>query len=555
MMNGPVVRVSGATLAGLLCGLVMVPGSVTGASASPGASETGKRIADQGAANASAVACASCHGADGSGNDAAGFPRLAGLNAAYLEKQLLSYRDGSNKNPVMASMATSLSLEEIKEVAAYYAGLDAASHATAPAGVPIDRGKKLAEDGDFSQRGLPACVQCHGAGGLGVGSTFPPLAGQPYQYLVEQLAAWKSGIRTNDPLGMMRHVTKLLTGDEVRSVAAYFAAQPVSQAPKNTQAKSNKQKSTVKTAAPAVHTGPVAHHGEVAPGRGPENDGYFVPPSRENFPDGPFGEKVQQGEAIFNHTNTHKVSRGYVGNEQVCSGCHLDAGRLANSAPLWGSWVSYPAYRRKTKAVNTLIERVQGCFKYSMNSQGSKVKHPPAAESDTIVSLVSYAYWLSTGAPTGDSNIAGRGYARVAETSLGFDPGRGKRVYEKNCAVCHGANGEGQWAQGEVVFPALWGPNSYNWGAGMHKVNTATAYIKWNMPLGISSSVQMYALLTDQEAWDVAAFMNSHERPQDPRFDGNFSLTARTFHSSKYDYYGKLKQPNGKLLGKDAPLK
>jgi thiosulfate dehydrogenase len=106
-----------------------------------------------------------------------------------------------------------------------------------------------------------------------------------------------------------------------------------------------------------------------------------------------------------------------------------------------------------------------------------------------------------------------------------------------------------------VVFPALWGPNSYNWGAGMHKVNTAAAYIKWNMPLGISSSVQMYALLTDQEAWDVAAFMNSHERPQDPRFKGNFSRTASTFHSSKYDYYGKLKLPDGKLLGKDAPHK
>ena len=544
MISSPVARVSGSTIAGLLCGLVMVHGSAVSAS------ETGKRIAEQGAANASAVACATCHGTDGGGNDASGFPRLAGLNAAYLEKQLLSYRDGSNKNPVMASMAASLSPGEIREVAVYYASLDAVSHATAPADVPTDTGKKLAEDGDFSQRGLPACVQCHGSGGLGVGSTFPPLAGQPFKYLVEQIAAWKSGIRTNDPLGMMKHVTKLLTGDEVRSVAAWFASQPVSQGPKNKQAKS-----AAKTAAPAVHSGPVAHHGAVEPGRGPENIGYFVPPSRADFPDGPFGEKVKQGEAIFNHTNTHKVSRRYVGNEQVCSGCHLDAGRLANSAPLWGAWVSYPAYHRKMKAVNTFIERLQGCFEYAMNAQGSEAKHPPAAESDTIVSLVSYAYWLSTGAPTGDSNIAGRGYARVAETSLGFDPGRGKIVFEKNCAICHGANGEGQRAQGEVVFPALWGPNSYNWGAGMHKVNTAAAYIKWNMPLGISSSVQMYALLTDQEAWDVAAFMNSHERPQDPRFNGNFSRTASTFHSSKYDYYGKLKLPDGKLLGKDAPHK
>jgi thiosulfate dehydrogenase len=65
----------------------------------------------------------------------------------------------------------------------------------------------------------------------------------------------------------------------------------------------------------------------------------------------------------------------------------------------------------------------------------------------------------------------------------------------------------------------------------------------------------MYTSLSDQQAWDVAAFINSHERPQDPRFNGNFARTASTFHSSKYDYYGKLKQPNGKLLGENAPRK
>jgi thiosulfate dehydrogenase len=548
IMSAPVARVSGLTSAWLLGALVMVYGSMVCAS------ETGKHIAEQGAAHASAVACATCHGADGGGNDVSGFPRLAGLNAAYLEKQLQSYKDGSNRNPVMASMAGSLTPGEIKGVAAYYASMDAVSHAAAPAGVPTDMGEKLAVEGDFSTRGLPACVQCHGPGGLGVGSVFPPLAGQPFKYIEEQLAAWKSGIRTNDPLGMMKYVAELLTADEARSVAAWFASQPVSRGGKD-RTKKTAAKTSGKTAAPAVHTGPLPHHGEVTSGRISDNDDYFSPPSRADYPDGPFGEKVKQGEAIFNHTNTHAVSRKYVGNEQVCSGCHLDTGRLANSAPLWGAWVSYPTYRRKTKSVNTLIERIQGCFKYSMNVQGSEAKRPPAADSDTIVSLVSYAYWLSTDAPTGDKLIAGRGYRKIPETGQGFDPARGKVVFEENCAVCHGANGAGQWARGEVIFPALWGPDSYNWGAGMHKVNTAAAYIKWNMPLGIASPVQMYTSLTDQQAWDVAAFINSHERPQDPRFNGNFARTASTYHSSKYDYYGKLKQPNGKLLGENAPRK
>ena len=80
----------------------------------------------------------------------------------------------------------------------------------------------------------------------------------------------------------------------------------------------------------------------------------------------------------------------------------------------------------------------------------------------------------------------------------------------------------------------------------MHKIDTAAAYIKANMPLG------SYLQLTDQHAWDVAAFMNSHERPQDPRFDGDLAATAEEFHASEFDYYGKRKGPDGRPLG-EAP--
>jgi thiosulfate dehydrogenase len=184
---------------------------------------------------------------------------------------------------------------------------------------------------------------------------------------------------------------------------------------------------------------------------------------------------------------------------------------------MWASWVAYPAYRKKTKAVNTMIERVQGCFKYSMNAQASEVGHAPAAESRTIHALMSYMYWLATGAPTGDKKMAGRGYPKLAETEQGFDPERGAAVYAENCAICHGANGEGGYAGEELVFPPLWGEKSYNWGAGMHKISTAANFIKANMPLG------NFLTLSDQEAWDVAAFMNSHERPQDPRFTGDLA--------------------------------
>ena len=536
--------------------LLSVTSWMLGTAAASLAEDQGAKIAQYGASHPGAVACASCHGAAGGGNPDVGVPRLAGLDAAYLERQLHAYKQGSNKNPVMADMAASLTDREIAEVSAYYASLQPVSHAQAPADVDLAPGRQLAIYGDMPARGLPACVQCHGPDGQGVGSSFPPLTGQPHQYIVEQIKAWQSGIRSGDPLGMMKHVAGLLTDAEAESVAAYFAAQPV-RAETGEQGRAGPATTGTTTAASDA-TAPKAdlpHLGDVPSGRKPGSEGYFEPPAHGAYPEGHFGEKVRLGEAIFIATNSNPVSGRYVGNKQVCQGCHLDAGRLANAAPMWASWVAYPAYRKKTKSVNTQIERIQGCFKYSMNAQGSAVGHEPDADSDTIIALMSYMYWVATGAPTGDTHMAGRGYSKLPETSEGFSPARGKKVYERQCAVCHGEDGAGQFSQGEVVFPPLWGANSYNWGAGMHKISTAADYIRLNMPLGLASAAEDRAWLSDQDAWDVAAYMNSHERPQDPRYTGNLAETAKEFHSSKYDYYGKLKKPDGKLLGDGAPVR
>jgi thiosulfate dehydrogenase len=182
-----------------------------------------------------------------------------------------------------------------------------------------------------------------------------------------------------------------------------------------------------------------------------------------------------------------------------------------------------------------------------MNAQASAAGGPPAAESRTIHALISYMYWLASGAPTGDQAMPGRGYPSLAETDQGYDPERGAEVYVQKCAICHGEDGAGGYgltsAGAEMVFPPLWGDRSYNWGAGMHKVNTAAAYIKKNMPLG------NFLSLSDQEAWDVAAFINSHERPQDPRFTGDIAETTRLFHKTEFSYYGKRRGPDGRLLG------
>lgn len=171
--------------------------------------------------------CMSCHGADGGGQAAAGFPRLAGLDAAYLQRQLDDFANGSRDNPVMKPTATALSEGERKALAAYYNGLPvpAATPAPSTSTASNELGKQLATRGRWADQ-VPACVQCHGPHGVGVGAHFPPLAGQSATYIANQLRAWKDATRHNDPLELMKHVASALDDKDIQAVSAWFAAQP-----------------------------------------------------------------------------------------------------------------------------------------------------------------------------------------------------------------------------------------------------------------------------------------------------------------------------------------
>lgn len=171
--------------------------------------------------------CMACHGVDGGGQDAAGFPRLAGLNAAYLERQLDSFAEGSRVDPTMSPVAKALTEDERKALAEYYSKLPIPAAAARGAATPPDDplGKKLAERGRWSEQ-VPGCVQCHGPHGVGVGEHFPPLAGQPAAYIAKQLHAWKQGKRSNDPLDLMKHVASALNDKDIQAVSTWFAVQP-----------------------------------------------------------------------------------------------------------------------------------------------------------------------------------------------------------------------------------------------------------------------------------------------------------------------------------------
>jgi cytochrome c553 len=217
-MNRLSMRLPTLWMLSLSVGLASGPGIAYAEKVTPGAS-----IAAKGTPNGVA-ACASCHGAHGEGNAAASFPRLAGLPAAYLSAQLNHFADGTRQNPIMTTMAKQLSQGERDAVAAYFASLPAA------AGVLMDKpdaskesdvGAWLATRGRWDQE-LPACVQCHGPGGIGVGAAFPPLAGQSAGYLSAQLHAFKDGARPGGPMNLMTVVAKRMSDADITAVANYF---------------------------------------------------------------------------------------------------------------------------------------------------------------------------------------------------------------------------------------------------------------------------------------------------------------------------------------------
>ncbi len=181
----------------------------------------GARIHAKGGADPAAAACASCHNADALGIPAAAVPRLAGLQAAYLAKQLADFRAGTRIDPMMQPIARALSEAEIQAVSQTLSALPAPAYPTdAPTAESL--GATLALRGDPAGK-VPACVSCHGPGGVGLGDDVPPLVGQGAPYLKAQLDAWRQGTRKNDEDDLMGSVARALSEEQAQAVVDYFA--------------------------------------------------------------------------------------------------------------------------------------------------------------------------------------------------------------------------------------------------------------------------------------------------------------------------------------------
>ena len=353
-----------------------------------------------------------------------------------------------------------------------------------------------APDTLFTSRGglgyTQFCADCHRPDGGGVKGMFPPLNGNP-------------GITAANPTTLL-HIT--LTGWKTPQTAAHPRVYTMPGFARLADAEVAEILSFVRSSwgndAPAITPVQVAKmRKQLDPQTTDETA--FVTPRLANLLSAANADQVVRGMRL--HLQTKALLPDNVGNALNCTSCHLNAGTVADGSPFVGVSAFFPGYAPRAGKEVTLEERINGCFRRSMDG-----KPLPVASPD-MQAMVAYFDWMKMNTVAGDK-VAGRGVGKV-DPNIKPDPENGKVVYAQQCAVCHGDNGEGlKHADGSFVFPPLWGDESFNIGAGMARTYTAAAFVKRNMPIGFHEKFPLgQGGLSDQEAVDVAQYFSHQPRP------------------------------------------
>lgn len=212
------------------------------------------------------------------------------------------------------------------------------------------------------------------------------------------------------------------------------------------------------------------------------------------------------GRELIAHTARFLGPEGSVAqisNGMNCQNCHLDAGTKEFGNNYRAVAANYPKYRARSGTIENIYRRINDCFERSLNG---KVLDTGSREMQAIA-----AYILSVGQGIpAKTTPKGSGIYKLAYLDRAVDPVKGKLVYDAKCITCHGADGQGVKSGPEYSFPPLWGKNSYNSAAGLYRMSNLAGYVYANMPQGATHSAPQ---LTEEQAWDVAAFINSQDRP------------------------------------------
>jgi thiosulfate dehydrogenase len=222
----------------------------------------------------------------------------------------------------------------------------------------------------------------------------------------------------------------------------------------------------------------------------------------------PTAADIKYGRDLVANTSEFLGPKGKVkaiSNGMNCQNCHLQAG----TAPLGNNYgavaATYPKMRARSGTEEDIQKRINDCFERSLNGK------PLARDSKEMIAMVAYINWVGKEVPKGETP-KGSGIYELPVLDRAADPAKGKLVYENQCQSCHAADGQGMAKPDGTgyLYPPLWGKNSYNHGAGLYRLSRFAGYVKANMPLGVSFE---NPILSDAEAWDVAAFVNSMDRP------------------------------------------
>jgi len=351
----------------------------------------------------------------------------------------------------------------------------------------------------FTTRGglayVQFCVDCHREDGAGVTSVFPALkqnptipATDPATLLHIALTGWKTAETAAHPRVYTMPAFARLSDQELAEILSFVRSSWDNQAEPIAASEVKKMRAQLdpKTT----------------------DSSKFETPRLADMLASANAQQLVRGMRL--HLETKALLPQNVGNSLNCTSCHLNAGTVADGSPFVGVSAFFPGYAPRAGRVITLEDRINGCFRRSMQGK------PLPADSADMKAMVAYFDWMKKETKPQDK-VIGRGVGKV---DLAIKPSQenGKQVYSTQCAVCHGKDGEGlTQADGRVIYPPLWGDNSFNIGAGMARTYTAAAFVKRNMPIGFREKFPLgQGGLSDQEAVDVAEYFSHQPRPDYP---------------------------------------
>jgi len=227
------------------------------------------------------------------------------------------------------------------------------------------------------------------------------------------------------------------------------------------------------------------------------DDNSWKAPDDSTIPAGKVGDEILYGKELIAHTSKYLGPKGTVAqiaNVMNCQNCHNEAGTKAFALNYSAVNATYPQFKARSNSIVTIADRINGCFERSLN--GSKLD----TTSKEMLAMIAYMKWLGKDVPKG-VKPKNAGIMKLAYLDRAADPVKGKVVYLNKCMSCH---------DNTKIYPPLWGKDSYNDGAGLYRISNFAGFVKNNMPFG---TTYQHAVLTDEQAWDVAAFVNSQPRP------------------------------------------